>query len=94
MLKVTLSSTLEFESKEDLVNSLIAIVANNELDEDDSYQEYVPENWKDPNSWDDDSIHNFLMNCGNFVFSYHHDLEEVFQDWIVESNASVEEAIR
>jgi hypothetical protein len=91
MLKVTLSSSLEFESKENLVNDLIEIVENNDLHEDDSYQEYVPENWKDPNSWDDDSIHNFLVNCGALVFSHYNDLEYVFQDWIVESNASIEE---
>lgn len=91
MLKVTLSSSLEFESKENLVNDLIEIVENNDLHEDESYQEYVPENWKDPNSWDDDSIHNFLMNCGALVFGNYHDLEYVFQDWIVESNASIEE---
>jgi hypothetical protein len=91
MLKVTLSSSLEFESKESLVNDLIEIVENNDLHEDDSYQEYVPENWKDPNSWDDDSIHNFLVNCGALVFGHYHDLEYVFQDWIVESNASIEE---
>lgn len=89
MLKVTLSTSLTFNNREELISELIDIINDQDLVNDDSYQEYVPENWDDPNSWSDDEVTDFITNCGNFLVYNHIDSEELFQDWINDTSVTV-----
>lgn len=89
MIKVILSTSLTFNNREELVNELIEIINDQDLTNDESYQEYVPANWDDPNGWSDEDLTNFIANCGNFLVYNHIDSEELFQDWINETSVLV-----
>ena len=63
-MKVVLSTVLDFDSLEDLAAACVDCVENFYLDS--SSDDGVPNNWDDPEVWDEETITDFLMYNGYY----------------------------
>ena len=88
MIKVTLSTVMEFDSKEQLVNTIIDAIKSEELTEE--YSANIPENWENPESWNEDSIYEFMQMCGKYVYEQIYDYDDIFLDGVRETPVTIQ----
>lgn len=89
-MKVVLGTVLEFRSFEDLVETCMDAVENNELTHAD--HDGVPENPEKESSWTMDVVKNFLkFNGGALYDEVDGDYDDIFNDNSKETRITIEE---
>jgi hypothetical protein len=88
MIKVTLGTVMEFDSKEQLINTIIDAIKSEELMEEHSTD--IPEDWENPESWNEDSIYVFMQTCGKYVYEQVYDYDDIFLDGVRETPVTIQ----
>ena len=88
MIKVTLGTVMEFDSKEQLINTIIDAIKSEELAEEHSTD--IPEDWENPESWNEDSIYVFMQTCGKYVYEQIYDYDKIFLDGVRETPVTIQ----
>ena len=85
MKKVILSTTLNFNSHEELVRACIESIEHSDLSEESG----VPEDWENEDTWTDDVICEFLKYQGSMFYEKFADFEDIFNDDVNEVSVEI-----
>ena len=50
----------------------------------------IPEDWENPESWNEDSIYVFMQTCGKYVYEQVYDYDDIFLDGVRETPVTIQ----